>query len=448
MFKSLTNNLIKVFDKLRSKGVLTEADLDDAMREIRLALLEADVAVSVVKDFIAGVKEKALGQEVVKSISPGQMIVKIVNDELVKVLDSPPEERKLKLNKRPSNILMVGLQGSGKTTLSAKLALKLSSQGKKVLLASLDVYRPAAQTQLEVLAKSIEVVSLSIIEGQKPIEIAKRALAQAKNDNIDVVIFDTAGRLHIDTELMQELQSLKQLIDPQETLLVVDALIGQDAVNVAREFNEAVEITGIALTRVDADSRGGAALSLKQVTSKPIKFLGVGEKVQALEEFDASRIASRILDMGDVVSIVEQAQKLVDEDEAAKLEKKIMKGSLSLSDYLTQLRMIKKIGSSGILSMLPGAAKFGDALTGNMDKAQSLFKKQEAIILSMTKQERRYPALLNASRKKRIAAGSGTEVSDINKMLKDFEKINNMVKKVAKLKKSGGMMSNIKQLFS
>jgi signal recognition particle subunit SRP54 len=448
MFKSLTNNLIKVFDKLRSKGVLTEADLDNALREIRLALLEADVAVTVVKDFITGVKDKAIGQEVVKSISPGQMIVKIVNDELVKILDAPIEERKLNISKKYSNILMVGLQGSGKTTLSAKIALKLKDQGKKILLTSLDVYRPAAQTQLEVLAKSIDVASLPIIEGQKPLEIARRALAQAKQDNIDVVIFDTAGRLHIDSELMNELKSLKELIEPQETLLVVDALIGQDAVNVAREFNEAVDITGIALTRVDADSRGGAALSLRQVTGKPIKFLGVGEKVQALEEFDANRIASRILDMGDVVSLVEQAQKLVDEDEAAKLEKKIMKGSLSLGDYLSQLRMIKKIGSSGILSMLPGAAKFGDALSGNMDKAEIMFKKQEAIIQSMTKKERKYPALLNASRKKRIAAGSGTQVSDINKMLKDFEKINNMVKKVAKMKKSGGMMSNIKQLFS
>ncbi|MCC2647155.1 MAG: ffh [Rickettsiaceae bacterium] len=448
MFKSLTNNLIKVFDKLRSKGVLTEADLDNALREIRLALLEADVAVTVVKDFITGVRDKAIGQEVVKSISPGQMIVKIVNDELVKILDAPFEERKLNINKKYSNILMVGLQGSGKTTLSAKIALKLKNQGKKILLTSLDVYRPAAQTQLEVLAKSIDAASLPIIEGQKPLEIAKRALSKAKQDNIDIVIFDTAGRLHIDSELMTELKSLKELIDPQETLLVVDALIGQDAVNVAKEFNEAVDITGIALTRVDADSRGGAALSLRHVTGKPIKFLGVGEKVQALEEFDASRIASRILDMGDVVSLVEQAQKLVDEDEAAKLEKKIMKGSLSLSDYLSQLRMIKKIGSSGILSMLPGAAKFGDALSGNMDKAETMFKKQEAIIQSMTKKERKYPALLNASRKKRIAAGSGTQVSDINKMMKDFEKINNMVKKVAKMKKSGGMMSNIKQLFS
>jgi signal recognition particle subunit SRP54 len=448
MFKSLTNNLVKVFDKLRSKGVLTEADIDNACREIRLALLEADVAVSVVKDFIAQVKEKALGQEVIKSISPGQMIVKIVNDELVNLLDAPYDERKLTLNKKLSSILMVGLQGSGKTTLSAKIALKLTSQGKKVLLCSLDIYRPVAQKQLEILANSIQVTSVSIKPEELPLQIVKRAIEQAKVENFDIVIFDTAGRLHIDQQLMDELKSLKSLIEPQETLLVVDSLIGQDAVNVAKSFDEAISITGLALTRVDADSRGGAALSIRHVTGKPIKFLGVGEKVEALEEFDASRIASRILDMGDVVSLVEQAQKLVDEDEAAKLEKKLLKGSLSLSDYLSQLRMMKKIGSSGMLSMLPGASKFADALSGNMDRAESMFKKQEAIILSMTKKERRYPALLNASRRKRIAAGSGTQVSDINKLLKDFEKINNMVKKVAKMKKSGGMMNNIKQLFS
>ena len=443
MFENLTDKLGNVFAKITSRGVLNEKDIDEAMREIRVALLEADVALPVVKDFIAKVKEQALGEKVIRSIQPGQMVVKIVHDELVKILGA--DESSLNFNVvPPAVILMAGLQGSGKTTTSAKLA-KMLGKKRKVLLASLDVYRPAAQEQLAQLAEQIGGASLPIVAGQKPLDITKRALDAAKKGGYDVLILDTAGRLHIDDDLMNELVEVKKISSPAEILLVADAMMGQDACNVAKEFNEKLGVTGIILTRIDGSSRAGAALSMRMVAQVPVKFLGTGEKVDEFEEFHPDRIAGRILGQGDVVSLVETAIEKIDREEADKMAQQMMKGKFDLEDLLSQLRQIQKLGSlGGIMSMIPGLSKFKNQIE-NAGIGDNLIKKQEAIILSMTKLERKSPDVIKASRKKRIAAGAGVEVHEVNKLLKQYEQMAGMMKKFGK-GGLGGMMSMMKNL--
>lgn len=435
MFESLSEKLTGVFNKITSRGVLSEADIDATMREIRVALLEADVALPVVKDFIAQVKEQAKGEKIVRSIQPGQMVVKIVHDELLKLLSS--ENEQLNLNTpAPAVIMMVGLQGSGKTTTSAKIAKRLAEKGrKKVLLASLDIYRPAAQVQLEQLAKQIGGHSLEIIKGEKPETITKRALDVAKKGGFDVVILDTAGRQHIDQTMMDEAKQIKKIANPIEVLLNADAMMGQEACQTAKEFNEQIGITGLVLTRIDGSSRAGAALSMKMTAGVPIKFLGLGEKVNELEEFHADRLAGRILGQGDVVSLVEKAIENVDKEDAEKLAAKMMKGSFTLEDMLSQLKQIQKLGSiGGIMGMLPGMGKFVGAVeAAGGDK---IIKKQEAIILSMTPKERRNPDIIKASRKKRIALGAGVEIHEVNKLLKSYEQMSTMMKRMGKM---GGM---------
>ena len=432
MFEALSDKLTGIFNKITSRGVLSEDDINTAMREIRVALLEADVSLPVVKDFIAHVKEQALGEKVVRSIQPGQMVVKIVHDELLKLLSS--EDEALNLNApAPVCVLMVGLQGSGKTTTSAKLAKRLASKNrKKVLLASLDIYRPAAQEQLAQLASQIGGFSLPIVKGEKPASTTKRAIEFAKKGGFDIIILDTAGRLHIDQVLMDEVKEVKKIANPTEVLLVADAMIGQDACNVAREFNEQIGITGLVLTRIDGSSRAGAALSMKMVSGVPIKFLGLGEKLDEIEEFHADRLAGRILGQGDVVSLVEKAMDNVDKEDAEKLAQKMMKGAFNLEDMLSQLKQIQKIGSlGGIMGMLPGLSKFSSQIeAAGGDK---LIKKQEAIILSMTIKERRNPDIIKASRKKRIAKGAGVEVHEVNKLLKSYEQMSAMMKQMGKL---------------
>lgn len=432
MFESLSDKLTGIFNKITSRGVLSEADIDATMREIRVALLEADVALPVVKDFIAQVKEQAKGEKIVRSIQPGQMVIKIVHDELLKLLSS--ENEQLNLNApAPAVILMVGLQGSGKTTTSAKIAKRLADkQHKKVLLASLDIYRPAAQLQLEQLAKQIGGHSLPIVEGEKPESITKRALDVAKKGGFDVVILDSAGRLHIDQPLMDEVKQVKKIANPIEVLLCADAMIGQDACTVAKEFNNQIGITGLVLTRIDGSSRAGAALSMKMVAQVPIKFLGLGEKLDELEEVHADRLAGRILGQGDVVSLVEKAIENVDKEETEKLAAKMMKGAFTLEDMLSQLRQIQKLGSlGGIMGMLPGMGKFAGAVeAAGGDK---IIKKQEAIILSMTPKERRNPDIIKASRKKRIALGAGVEIHEVNKLLKSYEQMSTLMKRMGKM---------------
>ena len=435
MFEALSNKLTAVFNKITSRGVLSEDDINTAMREIRIALLEADVSLPVVKDFIAHVKEQALGEKVVRSIQPGQMVVKIVHDELIKLLSS--ENTEINLNApAPVCVLMVGLQGSGKTTTSAKIAKRLAfKQKKKVLLVSLDIYRPAAQEQLAQLATQINATSLPIIKGEQPAQTTKRAIEFAKKGGFDVIVLDTAGRLHIDQQLMDEVKEVKKIANPTEVLLVADAMMGQDACTVAKEFNEQVGVTGLVLTRIDGSSRAGAALSMKMVANVPIKYLGVGEKLDEIEEFYADRLASRILGQGDVVSLVEKAIENVNREDAENMAKKLMKGSFNLEDMLSQLKQIQKIGSiGGIMGMLPGMSKF----TAQIEAAggDKIIKKQEAIILSMTIKERRNPDIIKASRKKRIAAGAGVEVHDVNKLLKSYEQMSTMMKQMGKL---GGM---------
>ncbi len=433
MFDSLTEKLGGIFAKITSRGVLNEQDINEAMREIRIALLEADVALPVVKDFINQVKEQSLGEKVIKSITPGQMVVKIVHDELVKILGDENNELNLQ-TVPPAVILMVGLQGSGKTTTSAKLAKFLGTK-RKVLLASLDVYRPAAQQQLEQLAHQISGNSLPIIAGEKPLAIAARALDSAKKGGFDVLILDSAGRLHIDEEMMQELVAVKKLANPVETLLVADALMGQDACNVAKTFNEQLNISGIVLTRIDGSSRAGAALSMRMVANVPIKFLGTGEKIEEFEVFHPDRIAGRILGQGDVVSLVETAIAKIDRDEADKMAQQMLKGKFDLNDMLAQFKQIQKLGSLGnIMSMIPGISKFKNQIE-NAGIGDNLIKKQEAIILSMTKLERKNPDIIKASRKKRIAAGAGVEVHEVNKLLKQYDQMSLMMKKFGQ----GGM---------
>ena len=441
MFESLTDKLSQAFSKITSRGVLNEKDIDDAMREIRIALLEADVSLPVVKEFISNVKAEALGEKVVKSVKPGQMVIKIVHDELVKLLGA--ETTELDFNApAPVCMMLVGLQGSGKTTTAAKIARRLK-KNKRILLASLDVYRPAAQEQLAQLGKQIDVDVLPIVAKQKPLEITKRALAEAKKGVYDVLILDTAGRLQIDETLMQEVVEVKKLAQPTETLLVADALIGQEACNVAKEFNDKVGITGLVLTRIDGTSRAGAALSMKMVSGAPIKFLGMGEKLDEIEEFHADRIASRILGQGDVVSLVEKAIENVDHAEAEKMAGKMMSGAFDLNDMLNQMRQMQKIGSMGsILGMIPGLSKFKSQIEES-GVCDNLMKKQEAIILSMTKEERTHPDIIKASRKRRIALGSGVEVHDVNVLLKSYEQMATMMKKMGKF---GGLSAMSKML--
>ena len=442
MFEGLSSRLGDVFDRLKRRGALTEADVTEALREVRVALLEADVALPVVKDFINSVKDRAVGQDVIKSITPGQLVVKIVHDALVEMLGQAEDLNLVAVP--PAAILMVGLQGSGKTTSSGKIALRLKTRDKKkVLLASLDVYRPAAQQQLEILAKQADVGSLPIVMGERPVAIAKRAMDVGRREGYDVVILDSAGRLHIDEALMTEVADVKKAVNPSETLLVVDSMIGQDAVTVAKEFNEKVGVTGMVLTRIDGDARGGAALSMRAVTGRPIKFLGAGEKLDALEPFHPDRISGRILGMGDVVSLVEKAMDTFEADEAEKMAAKMAKGRFDLDDMAAQFRQIKRMGDiKGILGMLPGIGAIKKQIEGaNID--QKMVNRQEAIILSMTKLERKNPDLIKASRKRRIAAGAGVDVSDVNKLLKQYQQMADMMKKVSKMGKKGLMRHGI-----
>lgn len=433
MFDSLSDKLGSIFDKLKGRGALKEGDVREAMREVRIALLEADVALPVVKDFIAKVTERAVGQEVMRSVSPGQMVIKIVNDQLVEMLGSDTVGISLAAV-APVPILMVGLQGSGKTTSAAKIAKRLKEkENKKVMMASLDIYRPAAMEQLKVLGEQIDVATLPIIEGQLPVDIAKRAMTAAKLQGMDVVILDTAGRLHIDQTLMSEVIGVRNATNPHETLLVVDSLTGQDAVNVAQSFSDQIGLTGVVLTRMDGDGRGGAALSMRAVTGQPIKLVGVGEKLEDMEEFHPERVASRILGMGDVVSLVEKAAETIEVEDAEKMIKKMKKGQFDFDDLRSQLRQMKKLGGmSSILGMLPGIGKAQKKMaSANID--DNLLKRQEAIINSMTPRERERPKLLNASRKKRIAAGAGASVQEVNKLIKMQKQMAGMMKKMGKM---------------
>jgi signal recognition particle subunit SRP54 len=447
LFDSLTTRLGDVFDRLRKRGALSEADVTAALREVRVALLEADVALPVVKDFVNAVRDKAIGQDVVRSVSPGQMVIKIVHDHLVEVLGSEQVELSL-ASVPPVPILMVGLQGSGKTTTSAKIALRFKNRDKKkVLMASLDVHRPAAQEQLAILGRQTGVDTLPIVAGEKPLQIAERAMKVGRLEGYDVVMLDTAGRLHIDEALMMEVAAVRDLVKPHETLLVADAMTGQDAVTVGKAFNERIGLTGIVLTRIDGDARGGAALSMRAVTGKPIKLLGVGEKLDALETFHPDRIAGRILGMGDVVSLVEKAAETIDQEEAAKLAAKMEKGNFDLDDLAAQLRQLRKMGGmSGMLGMLPGIGKIKKQISeANID--DKVIKRQEAIISSMTKAERKNPKVLNGSRRRRIAEGSGTSVQDVNKLLKQHQDMATMMKKVQKLGKKGFMRQGLAGLM-
>ena len=451
MFTNLSDRLGGIFDGLRGKGALREADVETAMREIRVALLEADVALPVAKQFIVNVKEDAIGQNVIKGVNPAQQVVKIVNDALVDLLGGTDEdsakERALAFSSPPCAYLMVGLQGSGKTTSTAKIAKFLTDKHKqKVLMASLDVARPAAQEQLAALGEQTGVATLPIIKGQSPVEIAKRAMEAGRVEGFDVVMLDTAGRLSIDEELMNEVAAVKAATNPVETLLVADAMTGQDAVNTAQAFDDKVSITGVMLTRIDGDARGGAAMSMKAVTGKPIKLLGVGEKWDALEPFHPDRMASRILGMGDVVSLVEKAAETVDQEEAAKLAKKFQKGQFDFNDMLSQFKQIAKMGGAGsLMKMLPGIGKMAKQLE-DAGMGDDALKYQEAIIQSMTPAERAKPALLNASRKKRIAAGSGTTVQEINKLCKQLQQMQTMMKRMKKMG-MGNMMGMMKGMM-
>jgi len=432
MFKNLTSKLETIFSKLKNAPSLTEDQVDSGLKEIRLALLEADVALSVVKEFIEKIKPKTIGQEIIRSTSPGQMIVKIVHDELVSFLGEKNQE--LNLNAvPPACILLVGLQGSGKTTSAAKLAKVLEKKyNKKVLLVSLDVYRPAAQEQLKVLAETNEINHLPVIKDQQPLDISKRALNAATLNGSDVIIFDTAGRTQVDLILMNEIKQIKELVKPTETILVADSLTGQVAANVAKEFDKTVDVSSIILTRIDGDGRGGAALSMKHVTNKPIKYIGTGEKIDDLEIFYPDRIANRVLGMGDVVSLVEKASQGLDEEKLKKTEDQFKKGLFTLNDYLSQLRQMKKMGGmEGVLSLLPGVSKAKEQMK-NASVDEKILSINEAIILSMTKKEREDPKVINGSRKKRIAIGAGADVSMINKLLKQFRTMTDMMKKMSK----------------
>ena len=439
MFENLTDKLGNVFKGLTKRGSLSESDVDLALQEVRLALLEADVALSVVTDFISKVRERAIGEEVLRSISPGQQVIKIVNDVLIEVLGSGEAELSID-HSPPAVILLVGLQGSGKTTTAGKLALHLKSKKrKKVMLASLDIYRPAAREQLRILGEQAEVSVLPEIDGESPANIAKRAMAASKVQAIDVLILDTAGRTTLDTAMMSEAKEIFSLSKPSETLLVADAMTGQDAVQTAKAFSEIIKISGVVLTRSDGDARGGAALSMKSVTGCPIKFVGVSEKLDGLEPFYPERAAGRILDMGDVVSLVEKAAETIAEEDAAHIMKRMSQGSFDMNDMLKQIGQLKKMGGlGGVMSMLPGIGKLQKQMAASNfnDKAIS---KQEAIIYSMTNKERINVALLNASRRKRIASGSGTSVPEVNRLVKQQQDMARMMKKMGKMGGLGGL---------
>ena len=433
MFDALSDRLGNVFDRLKGKGSLSESDVNAAMREVRIALLEADVAVEVVKSFIDGVKERAVGQEVTKSVTPGQQVIKIVNDNLIEMLGKEPAW--IELNAVPPvPILMIGLQGSGKTTTAAKIASRLTRRDKKkVMMASLDVTRPAAREQLRVLGEQIDVSTLPMAEGETAVSIAKRAMAASRLQGYDVVILDTAGRVTVDQGLMDEIKQISEITNPAEKILVADALTGQDAVTTAKNFHQNVGVTGIVLTRMDGDSRGGAALSMRSVTGVPIKAVGTGEKLENLEDFHPERVAGRILGMGDVVSLVEKAAETIEVEEAEKIALKMQKGQFDFNDMLTQLQQVSKMGGlGGVLAMLPGVGKLQKqmASAGVDDKS---IARQVAIIQSMTAQERKSPKLLNASRKRRVASGSGTTAQEINRLLKQQMEMARMMKKVGKM---------------
>ncbi|MBQ3437868.1 MAG: signal recognition particle protein [Fusobacterium sp.] len=433
MLENLGNRFQDIFKKVRGHGKLSEDNIKEALREVKMSLLEADVNYKVVKDFTSKISEKAIGTEVIRGVNPAQQFIKLVNDELVELLGGT-SSRLTKGVRNPTVLMMAGLQGAGKTTFVGKLAKYLKKQNEKVLLVGVDVYRPAAIKQLQVLAGQVGVEVYAEEENKDVIGIATRAIERAKEINASYVLVDTAGRLHIDEALMEELKELKKVIRPQEILLVVDAMIGQDAVNLAKSFNDALSVDGVILTKLDGDTRGGAALSIKAVVGKPIKFVGVGEKLDDIEVFHPDRLVSRILGMGDVVSLVEKAQEAIDENEAKSLEEKIKSQKFDLEDFLKQLQTIKRLGSLGsILKMIPGMGQIGD-----IAPAEKEMKKVECIIQSMTKEERKKPEILKASRKQRIAKGSGTEVSDVNRLLKQFEQMKSMMKMF-----SGGKMPNL-----
>nr|WP_323780078.1 signal recognition particle protein [Amylibacter sp.] len=449
MFESLSDRLSGVLDKLTKQGALSDADVATALREVRVALLEADVSLPVARDFIKAVQEKATGQNVTKSVTPGQQVVKIVHDEMVHFLAGDDANAgKLKIDNAPAPILMVGLQGSGKTTTTAKLAKRLFERDKKrVLMASLDTNRPAAMEQLAILGTQIGVDTLPIVKGETPVQIAKRAKQQATLGGYDVYMLDTAGRLHIDQELIQQAADVRDIANPRETLLVVDGLTGQDAVNVATEFDAKIGVTGVVLTRMDGDGRGGAALSMKAVTGKPIKFVGLGEKMDALEEFHPERIAGRILGMGDIVSLVEKAQETIEAEQAEKMMKRFVKGQFNMNDLRGQLEQMQKMGGmEGIMGMMPGMKKMAKQVE-DAGFDDSVLKRQVALIQSMTKKERANPSILQASRKKRIARGAGMEVSELNKLIKMHRQMSDMMKKMGKMGKGGMMKQAMKGMF-
>lgn len=433
VFESLADKLQQTFKRLRGRGKLSENDVTEALREVRMALLEADVHFKVAKDFVARIKERAIGQEVLGSLTPGQQVVKIVNDELTELLGGT--QSRITISSRPPTVIMlVGLQGAGKTTTAGKLANLLKRQSKRPLLVAADIYRPAAIKQLQVLGENLEIPVFTLGDQQNPVTIAEKAIEQAHLLNRDMVIIDTAGRLHINEEMMGELQLIKRAVKPHEILLVVDAMTGQDAVTVAESFNSDLGIDGIILTKLDGDARGGAALSIKSATGRPIKFAGMGEKLDALEPFYPDRMASRILGMGDMLSLIEKVQSAFDADQAKEIEKKLRKEDFTLDDFLTQLQQVKKLGSmEQILSMIPGV---GNKLK-DVEIDEKELKRVEAIIQSMTRKERRDPAIINGSRRKRIASGSGTKVQDVNKLLKQFVEARKMMKKFQEMQKTG-----------
>ncbi|MDJ0824687.1 MAG: signal recognition particle protein [Rhodobacter sp.] len=449
MFENLSERLSGVFDRLTKQGALSEDDVKTALREVRVALLEADVSLPVARDFVKAVQEKATGQAVTKSVTPGQQVVKIVHDELVHVLAGDNDEPgELKIDNPPAPILMVGLQGGGKTTTTAKLAKRLTEvNGKRVLMASLDTNRPAAMEQLAILGTQIGVDTLPIVPGQGPVDIAKRAKQQATLGGYDVYMLDTAGRLSIDEELMQQVEDVRDVATPRETLLVVDGLTGQDAVHTAENFDERIGISGVVLTRMDGDGRGGAALSMRAVTGKPIKFVGLGEKMDALEEFHPERIAGRILGMGDIVSLVEKAQATIEQEKAERMMKRFQKGQFNMNDLRMQLEQMQKMGGmEGIMGLMPGMKKAAK----QMDEAgidDTMIRRQVALIQSMTKRERANPQILQASRKKRIAKGAGLEVSELNRLLKMQRQMGDMMKRMGKMGKGGMLKQAMKGMF-
>ena len=448
MFGSLSDRLSGVFDKLTKQGALSEDDVKTALREVRVALLEADVSLPVARDFVKAVQDKATGQAVTKSVTPGQQVVKIVHDELIHVLTGVGDPSALKIDSPPAPILMVGLQGSGKTTTTAKLAKRLKDrEGKRVLMASLDVNRPAAMEQLQILGAQIGVDTLPIVKGEDPVAIAKRAKTQASLGGYDVYMLDTAGRLHIDQELIAQASAVRDVANPRETLLVVDGLTGQDAVNVAEEFDDNIGVSGVVLTRMDGDGRGGAALSMRAVTGKPIKFVGLGEKMDAIEEFHPERIAGRILGMGDIVSLVEKAQETIEAEQAERMMKRFTKGQFNMNDMKMQLeQMLKMGGMEGMMGMMPGMGKMAKQVQDS-GFDDSILKRQIALIGSMTKRERANPQLLQASRKKRIAKGAGLEVSELNKLLKMHRQMADMMKKMGKMGKGGMLKQAMKGMM-